>query len=272
MSLFTGTAFYQQQAAAATLALQATIRPDPSASFIVYAVPGNYFSGSFSMTNYNTDISQVIRGSGNGYGNLPATGSGTGPSASATQVKWTQADGYYNSLTLSGAKVFGAVANTVTDFQIGSGDYTIEMWSNSASTGTRNYFWKNGGTTAGSMMNFGTLFSDGRIRLVISSGTNQLSTDSVAQTRVSNTWYHVAFVKSGSTYSIYFNGSRVINFTNATYSSLNNGDSTAPAQFGGRPDDASQTAYFFQDYRIYKGSANYSGATITLPQSMVYYA
>jgi hypothetical protein len=269
MSLFTATAFYQQQAA--TLALQATIRPDPSASFIVYAVPGNYFSGSFSMTNYNTDISQVIRGSGTGYGNLPATGSGTGPNASATQVKWTAADGYYNSLTLGGAKVFGAVANTVTDFQIGSGDYTIECWVNSASTATRNYFWKNGGTVAGSMMNIGMLFSDGRIRTVLNSGANQTAQDTATNSRVDNTWYHFAFCKSGSTFTVYWNGTRVLNYTNATYATLNNGDSTSPAQFGGRPDDASQGTFYIQDYRVYKGVAKYTGATITLPQSIVYY-
>lgn len=268
MSLFTPTAYYFGQPVPAAVAGQVpTLRADPSASFLIYAMAGTYFSGSFSMTDYNTDLSAQIRGSGNSYGNLPATGSGT-VAASAGQVKWTAP--YATSMLINGAKNGGGQAASDTNFSPQSGDYTIECWVNSASTGTRNYFYKQSGVTSTSTMNWGVLFSDGRNRLVLESAA-ELVTDSVAQTRVSNTWYHVAMCKQSTTYSVYFNGNRIINFTNASYGTLNAG-SAAAAQLFGRSDDASQTAFYYQDYRIYKGVAKYSGATITTPLSMVYYA
>jgi hypothetical protein len=40
------------------------IRTDPSASFIVYAVPGTQFSASFGQSSFRSDISSYVRGNG----------------------------------------------------------------------------------------------------------------------------------------------------------------------------------------------------------------
>lgn len=72
-------------------------------------------------------------------------------------------------------------------------------------------------------------------------------------------WYHVAVSHDGTTTSFYFNGSRVGTSTNAYASRVSD-----IMRVGGA-DDGSSFHGYIDDFRITKGTARYSGATITVP-------
>lgn len=75
-----------------------------------------------------------------------------------------------------------------------------------------------------------------------------------------DTWYHVAVSYDGTTTSFYFNGSRVGTST-AAYASRTG---LGVMRVGGA-DDGSSFHGYIDDFRITKGTARYSGATITVP-------
>tara|TARA_R110000824_G_scaffold70502_10_gene180853 strand:- start:1977 stop:2732 length:756 start_codon:yes stop_codon:yes gene_type:complete len=72
-------------------------------------------------------------------------------------------------------------------------------------------------------------------------------------------WYHVAVSHDGTTTSFYFNGSRVGTSTNAYASRVSD-----IMRVGGA-DDGSSFHGYIDDFRMTKGTARYSGATITVP-------
>jgi hypothetical protein len=81
-----------------------------------------------------------------------------------------------------------------------------------------------------------------------------------------NTWYHVAITRSSGTYNAYFNGTRVTTVANTT----NITDTTSLfyiASKGNAGSTADNFPGYLTNFRFVKGTAVYTGATLTIPTS-----
>jgi len=238
------------------------IRPDTYASYISYAQPMNYFSGSFGMTSYLSDIHASIKGSGTNY-SFPATGSGT-IVANGSKTAFST-DGYNTSLKLSGDQNAGAWGPTTVpaDLQMSNSDFVWEAYVNTDATidGTGIAMLRAYGDTG----NFTFSQTPAYIRFLVGPG-DYYGDSSTGLDKTGDVWRHWAFVRSGNNFYCYWNGTRVISFSTSTITIGNNN----PTQLLGKASgDATQTVQY-QDFRIYKGTdKGYTGATITPPPSMV---
>ena len=261
MSIFTPTAFYNIQPPAA--AAGPTIRADAYAAYIAYAQPMNYFSGSFGMTNFDSDIHASILGSGTNY-KFVTTGSGTyGATAGKTAFA---ANGYVTSLKISGNQNAGGFGSTVTpaDLKMSNSNFVWEAYVNTDATiagqGIGMLF------AYGDTGNFTFNQTPAYIRFLCGPGDYYVSDSSSALTKTANVWRHWAFVRSGSTFNVYWDGVRVVN---NTYGAITLGNNNPNRLLGSGNGDVLQIAQY-QDFRIYKGTdKGYTGATITPPLSMV---
>lgn len=117
----------------------------------------------------------------------------------------------------------GDYLNTPTSSAVApTGDFTIEMWFYG------NTFLSTNNDACGlfyigdSAQNFGRLqigvSSTGLINwyMVDNSGTQVISLSTATGVVATNTWYHIACVKSGTTFTIYLNGTSVATTTSAT--------------------------------------------------------
>ena len=263
MSIFTPTAFYNIQPPVAAAA-GATIRTDPYSASIVYAQPMNYFSGSFGMTNFDSDIHASIKGSGTNY-KFAVSGSGT-YQATAGKTKFA-ADGYVTSLRIGGDQNAGAFGGTVTpaDLKMSNSNFVWEAWVNTDATiaGIGLQMLAAYGDTG----NWTFSQTPAYIRFLCGPGDYYVPDSSTGLAKTANVWRHWAFVRSGNNFYCYWDGTRVINNNYGAITLGNNNPNRLLS--GGTGYDTSQVAQY-QDFRIYKGTdKGYTGATITPPLSMV---
>jgi hypothetical protein len=152
----------------------------------------------------------------------------------------------------------------------GSGDY-LTLPSNAAfGFGTGNFcleYWWYPTRNAGNETMIDTRPGDTGVPLVLGkSGAGAVRCYDGSDVRTGGTmtldsWNHVAWSRSGSDNSIYLNGTRVINFSNAF-----DGDSARGLTIGANASVGFENAQgFIDDLRITKGTARYTGATITVP-------
>jgi hypothetical protein len=147
------------------------------------------------------------------------------------------------------------VSPASVNYEVGTGSYTIEFWVywNVIGNIAMLFGW-NGGATGST---FGYTYSDGRIGVGIN-GTNEIVSSSGQAT--TGSWIHMAFVKNGSTTTIYKNGVAIASSTTGVWSS-NTG--TATFSVGGGA-SASDTNCYIDDLRITRGYARYT-ANFTPP-------
>jgi hypothetical protein len=253
---------YLAEAPVAAAAAGATIRADAYSSFIAYAQPMNYFSGSFGMTNFDSDIHASILGSGTNY-KFPATGSGT-YQATAAKTAFA-ANGYVTSLKISGNQNAGGFGGTVTpaDLKMATSNFVWEAWVNTDATiSGQGIFILLAYDQTG---NWSFNSTPAYIRFLI--GPGDYYSDSVTSlAKTANTWRHWAFVRSGNNFYAYWDGTKVVTVSPGAITVGNNNPNRLLGSGNG---DALNTAQY-QDFRIYKGTdKGYTGATITPPLSMV---
>jgi hypothetical protein len=158
----------------------------------------------------------------------------------------------------------GAYAGTLSNFAFGSGDFTIEYW------------WRPGATTgeqAGLFAYSGQVgfmqhsFTAGYFRWTGSTSAGEFSTPDYTFTPTLGTWYHIAFCRSGNTWYGCFNG-----FIRKVATLTGTVGTTSPFGLMGWNGNAGQTIASFQDFRVTKGVARYTGAlnaSYTVPLSIV---
>jgi hypothetical protein len=246
------------------------IRPDKYSDYIAYAQPMNYFSVSFGMTNYMSDIHAAIKGSGTNY-YFPISGSGQ-VIANGSKTNFA-ADGYATSMQISGSQNAGAWGPTTvpSDLDMGSADFVWEAYVNTdAPIGLASNVGIELMSGYGDTGNwtFNQAAPNAYIRYLVGPG-DHYSDSAYGLPSSANVWRHWAFVKSGANYYCYWNGTRVISFGGGPYTM---GVNNPVRLLGGGPGyDQTQTAQY-QDFRIYKGTdKGYTGATITPPPSIVTY-
>jgi hypothetical protein len=176
------------------------------------------------------------------------------------------------SLYLSGTTFGSAPYLSVpysSAFDLSTGDWTVECWAYPTSlSGTLNMFAIN--NASGQFAQASVIVNDNGSAYVLSQGANGEWLDTTlvsAGTFQSNTWHHVAYVRSGSTFRLYVNGTSVYSFTSS--SALNNGSgiSTIGTRVGVGSEGAGSSTWqgYIDEFRVTKGVARYSGSTITVP-------
>jgi hypothetical protein len=158
-----------------------------------------------------------------------------------------------------------------SDLSFGTGNFTIELWLYIAANSSQDVDLNRGAeivTSANGATNFtifgirGNSSTTGTGLALVNRVSNIDSSVTYTGTIAQATWHHVAFVRSGTTTSIYFNGTSVASGTlaNQTINQVN------PTRIGGL--DLSGYNHFLNGYiddlRITKGIARYT-ANFTPP-------
>lgn len=248
------------------------IRNDAFSASLKLAMPYSNYS-ELGMQTYTSSIDGLIRtGNINNSYMVRLTSSAASYSfASASVVSsgsgtydWA-AEGYTSSLSLYNDSVAGAILTSSA--WIGNQDFVVECWYRKTENFTnppfhRQFFGNNSGDF---VLNS---YSTGNVFRFFVNGVNTWSTTPNA-TLVNDTWYHVAFVKSGTSVYVYLNGNRIGVGTRAA--TVNNAGGpqfwAVIGQAGSNNDGAGGN---FQDFRFYLGTdKGYTGTTITVPLSIV---
>lgn len=290
MSLFSSTTFYNIQPPSA-VGPAYSIRTDSSGSFVQLAIPGTNFGSVFGQTNFQNDISSYVRGAGSNVTLIVTSSSATNaciPSSSIVNsgsFDFATSGNYSTSVFQEDAGSIGAVTSSFGAFNSGSssqlpspatvGDFVIETWvylqERFASPGAP--FHKSIIRDTSSSFSCDISFPSNQpnqpgCRLRMIRGGNQTFSANISWNL--NAWYHIAFAWTASTGNItaYWHGNRVINTVNSSVNAsglwyrITGGDMGA--------NDGAKGS--LQDYRITIGSnRGYTGATITIPNSIVVY-
>ena len=166
------------------------------------------------------------------------------------------------AVSFNGTSQYLSTSNA-TAFNFGTGDFTVECWfycttapggSNYATLITQAYPTDSQGIYLG-------LFGANQIGWLLGNGAWFFSS-TPATTYSTNTWNHLALVRSGTTYTVYLNGTSIDSTTTATAMTYTNNS----IYLGGR------TYQYFTGYmsnvRVVKGTAVYT-ANFTPPQSIL---
>jgi hypothetical protein len=255
MAIFTPTMFYFGQPIAAAGGF--SIRPDAFASSVTVAIPGTRFGSTFGQTSFRSDISGFING-GSSLSDQTTTGT---PVSNAT-VKFGS-DGYTTSMERPSATTLGNITGTTSNINFGSGNFTIECWfkpngSNSGES-TMTFSYNNG-------CGFFQRNTGGYYRWV---GQNSTAGEALVDYSTSAPtiadWHHIFISRSGTTWYGGIDG-----FIRGTFTLSGAVGTTATYQMMGSGGSMFNT--LFQDYRVTKGVARYTGSTgstYTVPQSIV---
>ena len=179
------------------------------------------------------------------------------PSAaiSSTSVPLTNYSNYF-----SGSNNLSTATNAVTAF--GSGNFTIEFWMlSSQTTNTRMFGNVPGGTfTTNQWVITFNYSAAGAVSLVVYNSSSSVSVVASNATPLlyNAAWHHVAFVRSGSTFTVYVDGA---SSGTGTYAGAMDAGTSAPVYIGttGVTGDSFYSGYL-SNVRIVKGVAVYTGA------------
>jgi hypothetical protein len=260
-----------------TTAGPVSFRTDPYSASLQLAFPGAYFP-SLGMTAYNEDVSQLIRGTGTGYGVLPTFTYASASFSAATAApipKWVS-NNYSSSMQVTSHVSEGYIATTSAsaDFNnLNSSSFTIETWVNqndwnSSAGACEVYRAYSGGPLLFTLQSLPSVGSNPQIEtILIRTDGSEFVYEANPYVLSPNNWYHTAVVRDGNNYNMLLNGEVVLSFQNsAVLKNLEN--PLIMGRGGSSPYSAS-----FQDFRLYKGVAKYayqpSGSTYTPPLSMI---
>jgi hypothetical protein len=143
------------------------------------------------------------------------------------------------AVTLNGSN-YVEVTNS-TDLQVGTGNFTYEMWVYPTSTVANAVYFENGNsTTAGVMLRQNTASQVG----LVMNGTAY----TVNYTPALNTWTHLAVVRTGATVTLWANGTSIGNFTTAGGATLN---PTAAMRIGNGVSSSTGFVGMIDEFRFY---------------------
>jgi hypothetical protein len=137
----------------------------------------------------------------------------------------------------------------------GTGDFTIEMWAYVTSTASFSGFCGTYANTAGTTGWWLGNTNTGLLRFEIGNGAAASMTISSASAIPTNTWIHVAVVRSGTAVNLYLNGTSV---TSGTSSANLSQTVLVVGRIYNNLDSSYMTGYL-DDLRITKGAARYIG-------------
>jgi hypothetical protein len=139
----------------------------------------------------------------------------------------------------------------------GTGDFTVEFWWYPTTVGADQGFLGGGGGCYDFVWRTTTGFNLGRINVAFDS--------TFAYTPVVNTWYHVAYSRSGTNLRVFVNGTQV--GSTATNSTSYGTNGTTVVVGGSSSVDRLMTGYL-DDFRITKGYARYTSNFAPPPSAL----
>jgi hypothetical protein len=215
---------------------------DPYFTSVSLLIP---FDGSNGSTTF-TDIST--------HGKTVSVASGT-PIISTAQSKWGG-----SSLEISGAGTGSEdLAVTVdTDFQFGTGDFTVEGWFLPSVSGTSGRVFYHIGVNSSTGIMLAVSLDQVWWRRI---GVGSELSASVSLSTTNFT--HIAFVNHGGTQKIFVDGTRVA--SNATSVNVTDSGTLKIGASSAWFSDDNRYYGYIDDLRITKGVARYTGSTYTVP-------
>jgi hypothetical protein len=167
----------------------------------------------------------------------------------------------YSAATVGGSGFFDGTGDylnvaSATALTFGTGDFTVEGWFYAGSLSGQPTLLNNGSDAGGLVITF----LSSKIYAYFVGAGNVFG--SGGATLVTNTWYHFAWVRSGSTNTFYLNGTAY----GSTYSSAGNHSSTGGVGIGFSVAGTTFAAFngYIADVRMVKGTAVYT-ANFTPP-------
>jgi hypothetical protein len=154
-----------------------------------------------------------------------------------------------------------SVGGVTTEFDFGTGDLTIEGWVNLNATGQFNPIVLFGRDTHSGITCDISSSNNPRILAHIGGSWGAVVTGSTALTK--DQWYHLAFVRNGSSFKIYVNGVEDASATNAGSITSVSSDGSAVKQIGYLRTSGGGDRYFngyISTLRVVKGTAVYTSA------------
>jgi hypothetical protein len=166
-----------------------------------------------------------------------------------------------SSLFLDGTDDYVTVANS-TDFDFGSGDFTVEYWEYRTSSGTNSpILSRNTITYTPYLIGWNEVSSPTTIAMFMSSNGSSWDVASNVSmgTLTTNVWTHYAVTRQSNTFRTFQNGTLISSFTSSA---------TFPAGSGTLQIGRFGTTYYFKggyvdELRITKGVARYTGSFTT---------
>lgn len=243
-----------------------SVRTDAYSASLQLAMPYSNYS-ELGMTSYTQSLDGLIRtgNQANSY-KIRATGSAAYLYPSASTVSFSASlwsdEGYTSSMAIQNAQNAG----TFTP-QVGSNNFVIEFFINVQGSFTNppfhGHIW---GGTSGDYLTI-QYSSTPQFRLYINGNNSWSTTPNFNLGTGNQNWKHVALVKSGTNVYVYVNGTRIGVGTRA--SSVTN-ESSGFYWVLGTNSNNDGLFRLIQDFRYYAGTdKGYTGATITVPQSIV---
>ena len=164
---------------------------------------------------------------------------------------WYGGSGYFNGTT----DYLDAGSNNA--FVLGSGDWTVESWVNPTSTNVGHWIFLQGNASGFAAIRVGCQSS--QVFLLISTnGSTWTIQSGLVSTVPINSWSHIAVTRSGTTVTLYVNGTSVYTSTALSTSSLMTGTYNLVGRI-----DPTNLQYFtgqISNLRLVKGTAVYTGA------------
>ena len=217
------------------------LRSDPYAANLVLAVPG------------------ISGGQGSGYGDYSADIKGSGSNKTITAngdaTVATRASYYGSAMTFDGSGDYFD-AGSSSDFDFGSGDFTVEYWqySNSFAAAPGLGIWDNANNQR-SWLVYQNSSALPRFYTSVD-GTNSVAINASSPTIPINQWTHFCMERNGSNLVGYVNGVCVgVNPNLGTQSIF----TPADPFWIGRWSTSNHINGEIQDLRVYKGIAKYKG-------------
>ena len=173
------------------------------------------------------------------------------------------------AIAFNGTSQYLTIANNAAfDLATGTPDWTIECWFKTSLASSQQILVQKDGVSGSRQSQYDLMINasnqiQGVLSPAASSTGNQNFISSVTVT--TNTWYHVAMVRSGSNITIFLNGVIVVGPTALT---ITMGNNTGPLSIGANGAGASYLNGYISNVRIVKGTAVYTAA-FTPPQSIL---
>lgn len=220
-----------------TAALPTTASSTPADPYYGYTSLLLHMDGSSGSTNFVDSGPSAL------------TVTAANSTISTTQAKYGGSSGSFTGTASN------AVVPSSTLFNFGTGDFTIECW----------IYWLGGGGSPGTIFStafptdsqgvFIGLLSSGAFNYLAGNGTWAFNSTTTSNAISANQWYHIAYVRSGSTFTVYINGIA----SGSTTSSPTLTNSNNQAVIGGRNVFGQYFRGFIDDLRITK-YARYTSA------------
>ena len=222
------------------------VRPDPLASNIVLALP----LSDRSATAIGVDVHHLIKGSGS-----PKTLTNTG--SIATNITEPHFYGRSGAIDLVDASSDRVEISPSDDFNMGTGDFTVECWIHPKTAGASDGSLFVLQTLTGGEAYFAFNYSPNteRFNIYLNTGSAGWSPQTPEYMIEYTKWNHVALVKHSNVVKLYVNGLAIGSYSHSGQVGYDASVTTICRIGGG---GSSSLNLYMQDMRVYKGVAKYT--------------